>query len=294
MKNEDEDANQRLMRRVQFVKNHEELGKDLAVVNEGPSYRSMDPYYYGVDYSGDGSVKAQKLSNKEVFTGVHGNSENDYRKFMRQAESSGVEGFDTPTGDVDWMQGVLSELPSEDEFMLEFEYLLGETAVATKKVADKPALREEWVFNYGPEYVVLTGKLEFQDRFSGEPWECVGTFEGVKTTEEKQVRDMEGVEQTVLDEFGYEVVCGEREPDMLDDNPEVLKTAVEGFISRIRSDGESLSASVQVLPENSDVFRVVLGDEEMYYYIFEPVDDIGLEFRIPQFALDIFEVDGCV
>jgi len=73
-----------------------------------------------------------------------------------------------------------------------------------------------------------------------------------------------------------------------------LKTAVEGFISRIRSDGESLSASVQVLPENSDVFRVVLGDEEMYYYIFEPVDDIGLEFRIPQFALDIFEVDGCV
>lgn len=288
---EDVEDNQRLMRRAQFVQNHGDLQGDLVMLNEGQNYREMDPYYYEITYGDGGIVKAGKLSNKQVFTQVHGRSENEYRKFMRKTE--GVD-IDISTGDKEWMQGVLEELPSEHDFMLEFEYLLGETAVATKQVEETPELREEWVFNYSPEYVVLTGKLEFRDRFTDEPWERVGEFTGVKETEEQEVEGMEGVPQTVLNDFNYEVVSSKTQPDMLDDNPEVLKTAVEGFLDREYSDGDHVSASVQVLPENKDVFRLVIGDKDMIYYVFEPVEDVGLDFRMPNWCTAIFRADDYV
>jgi hypothetical protein len=150
------------------------------------------------------------------------------------------------------------------------------------------------VFNYSPEYVVLTAKLEYMDRFPGRDWVRVGEFSGVKETEEKDVNDMEGVAQTVLDDFSYEAVLSEEQPDMLDDNPEVLKTAVEGFLDREYDDGDSVFASVHVLGGNSDVFRVVVGDEDMFYYVFEPVSDVGLDFRMPDWVVDIFEEDNYV
>lgn len=258
---------------------------DLMIVNEGNKAFDMKCDFVSVQ-GDDGMVEMSKMPTKKVLREVYGLPERKTRQILDSMDEPDSGDEDIP----EWLNGVaVEELPGNGEDVkLEFEYVDGTTAFARRITDDG---KEEWVFTVDDGVVALTSKLEFGERFGDRDWVTVASGTGQKNT---QIKEQDGFDEAVKEPYilGFDVeYTGDGYVPEYADDEHVLENSLTGFVGRRYDDGTGIEFDVQVLEENKMVSRVVVNDD-MYYYALEPGMDVGLEFAIPEWVVQILRVDG--
>lgn len=263
---------------------HEEEGKIL-LVNQGKEKVDMDAWYFNVDMD---EMKLDQYSQREVLTEVMQINRNKMRKMQREL---GENMYDPDLRDApEWIQGIINEEDFEEHFKLEYEYVLGKTAIARRFTGENGENREEWVLTYQEDgdALTLTAKLESEDRFPDEEWEIKALGSGNMVKEVQKHEDLPDMEVTKLDDFAFEEK-GEIGQGI---DEERIRQAIKGVIGKICEEGDTFSYKVERV-EDASLFRIVI-DDELYYYWFETASYLNMPFKIPDWAIMIADADGII
>jgi len=258
---------------------------DVVIVNEGSQKMDMDVHYLKVGEDGD---SLHELSDQEAMKEVVGIDDNKLRKMRRELGEDYWERAAKKAPD--WIQGVVDDEPLDaEDWKIEYEPIIGGTALARRYVEDQPEETEEWVLTFNDGGMALTAKLEMTDRFEDEEWQ---TYVEGSGRVEKDVREMPGehdmkpIEVTTVQDFEYDEIKTHRiEEDR-------IREALKGVVEKRFDPGDQFDYTVETF-DGSGFFRINIGPGDMYYYWISDPATVE-EFRIPQWAIRIADTDDVI